>query len=68
MPYEGRPGAFWAMLGPEVELRLTAYDLEAAADAIVASGYPGAVELVDTLRHPPGADEVARHFESLATG
>jgi putative phosphoesterase len=68
MPYEGRPGAFWAMLGPDIDLRSTAYDLDAAADAIVASGYPGAAELVDTLRHPPDADEVARHFESLATG
>jgi putative phosphoesterase len=68
MPYEGRPGAFWAMLGPDVELRSTAYDLDAAAAAIVSSGYPGADELVDTLRNPPGADEVARHFESLATG
>ena len=68
MPYEGRPGAFWAMLGPDVELRTTAYDLDAATAAIAATGYPGADELVDTLRNPPGADEVARHFESLATG
>jgi putative phosphoesterase len=68
MPYEGRPGAFWAMLGPDVELRFTEYDLDAAAAAIQASGFPGADELVDTLRNPPGADEVARHFESLATG
>ena len=55
MPYEGRPGAFWAMLGPDVELRSTAYDLDAAAEAIVASGYPGADELVATLRSPPAA-------------
>jgi predicted phosphodiesterase len=67
IPYEGRRGAFWAMLGPGVELRSTAYDLEAAEDAIVATGFPDARELVDTLRNPPGADEVARHFESLAT-
>ena len=31
MPYEGRRGAFWALLGPTVELRHTAYDVEAAA-------------------------------------
>jgi hypothetical protein len=36
--------------------------------AILASGSPGAEELVDTLRSPPTADEVARHFESLAIG
>jgi putative phosphoesterase len=68
MPYEGRPGAFWAMLGPQVDLRATAYDLDAAAAAIAATGYPDADELVDTLRNPPGAEEVARHFESLASG
>lgn len=68
VPYEGRQGAFWAMLGPDVELRSTAYDLDLAEVAILASGFPGADELVDTLRSPPTADEVARHFESLATG
>jgi putative phosphoesterase len=68
MPYEGRPGAFWAMLGPAVELRSTAYDLDAASAAIRATGFPGADELVETLREPPGAGEVARHFESLASG
>ena len=68
MPYEGRPGAFWAMLGPGVELRSTAYELDAAFSAIRASGFPDADELVETLREPPTADEVARHFESLASG
>lgn len=68
MPYEGRPGAYWAMLGPDVELRSTAYDLDAAAAAILATGFPDAGELVATLREPPAADEVARYFESLATG
>lgn len=68
MPYEGRPGAFWAMLGPGVEHRSTTYDLDAAEAAVRATGFPGADELVDTLRNPEGADEVARHFEALATG
>ena len=31
LPYEGRPGAFWALLGPDVELRRTDYDVERAA-------------------------------------
>ena len=30
MPYEGRPGAYWALLGPDVELGATDYDVEAA--------------------------------------
>lgn len=67
MPYEGRPGAYWAMLGPDVQLRSTAYDVDAAAAAIRATGFPDADELVATLREPPTAGEVARYFESLAS-
>ena len=33
MPY-GHPGAYWALLGPEVEFRRTDYDREAAAERI----------------------------------
>ena len=36
MPYEREPGAYWALLGPDVELRRTPY---APAD-IAASGWP----------------------------
>jgi putative phosphoesterase len=68
MPYEGRPGAFWARLGPGVDLRSTVYDVDAASAAILATGFPDADELVATLREPPAADEVARYFESLASG
>jgi hypothetical protein len=34
-PYEAEPGASWALLGADIELRRTAYDFEAAAAAIV---------------------------------
>jgi predicted phosphodiesterase len=34
MPYEAAPGAYWALIGEEIELRRTAYDLDAAASAI----------------------------------
>jgi predicted phosphodiesterase len=34
MPYEADPGAYWALLGPDVDLRRTVYDIEAAAKAI----------------------------------
>ena len=33
LPYEGRPGAYWALLGPGVEHRRTEYDLDAAEPA-----------------------------------
>jgi len=68
MAYEGEPGiAAWALLGPTVELRRTAYDVEAAAALVRETGFPGADELVnEALLHPPSAEEVTAHFESLA--
>ncbi|HET7338392.1 MAG TPA: metallophosphoesterase family protein [Candidatus Dormibacteraeota bacterium] len=41
MPY-GRPGAYWAMLGPDVDLRRTDYDREAAARRIRAKDWSNA--------------------------
>jgi len=41
MPY-GHPGAGWALLGPDVTLRRTLYDVQAAAEVIGASRHPGA--------------------------
>jgi hypothetical protein len=41
MPY-GHPGAGWALLGPDVTLRRTGYDAQAAADVIGASRHPDA--------------------------
>jgi putative phosphoesterase len=60
MPYEGRRGAFWALLGRDVSLRHTAYDIEAAADAIRTAG---AEELAGWLLDPPDPDEVTEYFE-----
>jgi putative phosphoesterase len=37
MPYEEQPGAYWALLGPDVHLRRTEVD---SFDAISSSGYP----------------------------
>lgn len=39
MPY-GESGAYWAVLGPDVQMRRTAYDLEAAATRIRALDWP----------------------------
>jgi putative phosphoesterase len=67
MAYEGRPGAHWALLGPDLELRRTEYDYEAAAEAFRTSGFPDGREHAHTLfEEPPSALEVARHFERLA--
>jgi predicted phosphodiesterase len=67
MPYEDQAGAYWALIGEDVELRRTAYDYGAAAEAIRASGYPGAEELVsECLLEPVGAAEATRFFAELA--
>lgn len=65
MPYEGRPGAFWAVLGPDVELRCTPYDLDEALARIAASSDPAGERMADTLREPPTPAEVIEHAERL---
>lgn len=66
MAYEGRPGAFWALLGPGVELRRTDYDVERAAEEVRVAGFYDATFADEILLHPPGPDEVAQYFEQLA--
>ncbi len=64
MPYEAAPGAYWALLGPEVELRRTDYDLERAAERIRASGHPAAEELArDNVLQVPSRAEALAAFE-----
>lgn len=41
MPF-GEPGAHWLLLGPDVQLRRTAYDLTKAAERIRGTDYPQA--------------------------
>jgi predicted phosphodiesterase len=61
MPF-GEPRANWLMLGPDVELRHTNYDLAAAADRIRATQYPEANEFAATyvLKPPTEADMLER--------
>jgi len=70
MPYEGRAGAFWAIVDRgRVELRRTAYDLDAAAAAILASGYPDAEDLIrESLLDPIPRREALAVFEQMASG
>jgi putative phosphoesterase len=64
MPYQGRRGAFWALLGPDVELRHTEYDVEAAAAAIRGIGGANNERQAGWLLEPPDADEATAFFES----
>lgn len=56
MPY-GHPGAGWALLGPDVTLRRTLYDVQAAAEVIGASHHPGAQQWA--------AEYVLNHYSDL---
>ena len=62
MPF-GKPGAYWALLGPDVELRHTAYDLAKAAKRIRETTYPQADEFVEqNVLHPPSEEEILEAF------
>jgi predicted phosphodiesterase len=49
----GHPGASWALLGPDVVLRRTTYDVERAAQTLLASAeLPGIADIAANVRHP----------------
>lgn len=67
MPYEGEVAAFWAVLGPEVELRRTAFDVDRAVDAVLGSGWPDAETFVEqNLRQAVAREDVVPVFEGFA--
>jgi len=63
LPYEGRPGAYWALLGPDVELRRTEYDVEATVERYRASGQPNVEQIAEMMLTPPEPREVIDHAE-----
>jgi putative phosphoesterase len=65
MPYEGRRGAFWALLGPDVEFRHSEYDVEKAVNAIRALGAPMQEEQLELLVDPMTPEIAAAEFEKL---
>jgi putative phosphoesterase len=65
MPYEGRPGAYWALLGPDVDLRRTEYDVDEAVARIHSSGIPDPEQLVEIITSPPTPAELIEHAEQL---
>ena len=67
LPYEGRPGAYWALLGPDVELRRTSYALEEAAAAYRATSDPLAERMVEMLEKPATREELVEHGESSSS-
>jgi predicted phosphodiesterase len=61
MPYEGAAAAFWALLGPAVELRRTDYDV---APLIASLSAEDREILQESLIEPIDPDWVTRYFES----
>jgi predicted phosphodiesterase len=63
----GEPGAYWLLLGPDVQLRRTSYDWGAAAERIRGTEYPQAEEFaVQSVLAPPSEEamlEVFARFE-----
>jgi putative phosphoesterase len=65
MPF-GEPGAYWLLLAPDVQLKRTMYDLEAAAARIRATSYPQAEEFASrNVLQPPTEREMLDAFAKV---
>jgi hypothetical protein len=65
MPYQRNAGAFWAILGPNVSLQRTEYDLELAISRYRETSDPLAEAMVKILLDPPEQAAVIAHAETL---
>lgn len=65
LPYEGGQGAFWALLGPDVELRRTDYDVAAAVERMRATDDPRVEVIIEMMLEPPSREEVIEHAERV---
>ena len=69
MPFEGRPGAYWALLGPDVRLRRTDYDIRAAEAELRGGGWPGVDDFLrNSLLEPADPLQIAESLERQAEG
>lgn len=57
MPF-GEPGAYWLLLGDDVELRMTSYDLDAAVERLKGSAFPGAADFAARIVSPPSEEQI----------
>jgi predicted phosphodiesterase len=62
MPFQDA-GAYWALLGPGVKLRRTAYDLADAAARMRATAYPQAEQAAAGILAPPNEQATIAQFE-----
>jgi putative phosphoesterase len=65
MPF-GEPGAYWLLLGPNVELRHTPYDLAEAAERIRNTNYPQAQDFAThNVLQPPAEGKMLEAFTKV---
>lgn len=63
LPYEGSPGARWALLGPDVEHRTTVYDVERAVRLYGETDDPRRALMIEILTEPPTREEAITDAE-----
>ena len=63
LPYEGSWGAYWALLGPDVELRRTDYDVEAAVELMRTTDDPRVDVIAAMMLEPPDREEAIADAE-----
>ena len=62
MPF-GEPGAYWLLLGPDIQLRHTPYDLAQAAERIRNTEYPQAADFAThNVLQPPSESAMLEAF------
>lgn len=66
IPFERPAGAYWALLGPGIELQRTAYDVETAVAEMRRAG--AAEDYLAELLEPPEADDTTARFEATRRG
>jgi putative phosphoesterase len=68
MPFAPPPGAYWLLLGPDVQLRHTAYDFKNTAERIRDTKFPQADEAVRYVLQPPSEGEMLEAFSRVELG
>ena len=63
MPFQDA-GAYWALVGPGVTLRRTAYDLDRAARRVRATAYPQAEQCAAGILSPPTEQATLEQFKN----
>lgn len=64
MPF-GKPGAYWLLIGDDIEFCHTPYDLEAAARRIKQTDYPHKIEFAENnILNPPSEEFMAKTLKA----